>query len=89
MLRKEYPCTVQIAIPPTGFRFRLILIELWLSDYLENGDYARWSLRNEMLVYAVWGFRDSISAKAFQANADLIHKLSDRQVMNRLIKRGY
>lgn len=89
LLRKEFPCTVQLPVPQLGFRFRLNLIELWLTDYLDTGEYGRWGRCENQRDYVVWAFRDEITAKAFQANADLILKLTDRQVMNRLKKRGY
>lgn len=89
LLRKEYPCAVEIPLPPMGFCFRLNLIEQWLTDYLENRDYGRWSTRCEKQDFAVWAFRDEVTAAAFRANVEMILKLSDKQVLNRLAKRGY
>ncbi len=89
LLRKRYPFVVEIPLPPMGFRHRLVLMEQWLTDYSETGDYGRWGARREQQDIAVWGFRDEVTAAAFRANAEMILNLTDRQVTNRLGKRGY
>lgn len=89
LLRQKYPWVVEISMPPMGLRHRLVLMEQWLTDYSETGDYGRWGARREQQDIAVWGFQDGVTAAAFKANAEMILKLTDRQVTNRLAKRGY
>lgn len=89
LLRKEYPIHVEVPLPPMGFRQRLSLIEQWLTDYCENPDYGRWGTRRDQVDHAVWGFKDETVARAFRAHLEMVMKLTDRQVLNRLAKRGY
>lgn len=89
LLRKHYPIHVEVPLPPMGFRQRLSLIEQWLTDYCENPDFARWSTRRDQIDHVVWAFREETVAKAFRAHLEMVMKLSDRQIGNRLAKRGY
>jgi hypothetical protein len=89
LLRQRFPFVVEIPLPLMGFRHRLVLMEQWLTDYSETGDYGRWGARREQQDIAAWGFRDEVTAAAFRASAEMILKLTERQVGNRLAKRGY
>lgn len=84
--RQTIACTRQ---PLMGFRQRLSLIEQWLTDYTEHPDFGRWGTRRDQVDYVVWAFKDEIVAKAFRAHLEMVIKLTDRQVLNRLAKRGY
>lgn len=88
LLQKEYPYTVEVAVPPMGFRLRLNLIEHWLTDILPDEDFGRWGRRRENQDYAVWAFREKTIADAFQAHVNMVLSISDRQVINRLSKKG-
>ncbi|PJI41848.1 MAG: hypothetical protein CTR53_05135 [Ferrovibrio sp.] len=88
LLRKEYPIHIEVPLPYGGFRLRLNLIEQWLTDYTEHPDFGRWSTTKARIDHVTWAFKDEIIAQAFRAHLEMVLKLTDRQVLNRLTKRG-
>lgn len=89
LLRTLYPIQIEVPLPAMGFPQRLSLIEQWLIDYCENPDYGRWGNRRDHVDYVVWAFKEETVAKAFLAHLEMVMKLTERQVGNRLAKRGY
>ena len=89
LLRQKFPCVVEIPLPPMGFKQRLSLIEQWLTDYCEHPDFGRWGSHRAQVDYVVWAFKEETVAAAFRAHLEMVMKLTDRQVLNRLAKRGY